>query len=277
MKILFCGDVMGRSGRDVITTELPKLKQQLQPSITVVNGENAAGGFGITPKICKQLYEAGADVITTGNHAWDQKEIIPYVETDPYFLRPLNYSNTKTPGRGIATFTLEDGRQVIIIHVMTRLFMKEMLDCPFLAVEEALKTYRLENSSIAAIMIDIHGEANSEKMALAQMFDGRVSFVVGTHTHIPTADCQVLPKGTAYQTDAGMCGDYDSVIGMDKVVPIGRFLGKVGLPRMTPAMGPATLCGTYVEIDDQTGLATHISPVRVGGRLRPEAGGLSLA
>ena len=267
MKLIFCGDVVGRAGRDSINTYIPILREQLQPDIVVVNGENAAAGFGLSPKICKQFYEAGVDVITTGNHIWDQKEIIPYLDSDPNTLRPLNFSNPGIPGRGICEFQLKNGRKFIVIHVMARLFMKDTLDCPFFALKKVLQIYNLTNPAIAGIMIDVHGEANSEKMAIAQMVDGQVSFVVGTHTHIPTADTQIFPKGTAYQTDAGMCGDYNSVIGMQKDVPIGRFLGTPGLPRMKPAAGEATLCGTYVEIDDRSGHATKIHPLRLGGTL----------
>jgi len=267
MKALFCGDVVGRSGREVLIKHLAKLRKELKLDIIVVNGENAAGGFGINPGICKELYDAGTDVITTGNHIWDQKDIIPYIDSDPKLLRPINYSNKKLPGRGVFSHTIGNGKKVIVINVMTRLFMADHLDCPFDAVEEALKSYPLSSSSIAGIIVDAHGETNSEKMAIAQMLDGKVSMVVGSHTHIPTADHQILSKGTAYHSDAGMCGDYDSVIGMEKTIPIERFRGKVPKRRMEPALGPATLCGTYVEVDDNTGLATYISPVRIDGKL----------
>lgn len=268
MRLIFCGDVVGRSGREIVVKELPGLREKLGADVVVVNGENAAGGFGITPKICREIYNAGANVITTGNHIWDQKEILPYLPTDPNCLRPVNYSNPSLPGRGVGEFTLKDGRTFVVIHAMCRLFMKDALDCPFFAVEKVLKQYNLSNSTIAGIMIDIHGEASSEKMALAHMFDGQVSFVVGTHTHTPTADAQIFQGGTAFQSDAGMCGDYNSVIGMQPEVPIGRFLGKPGLPRMKPGAGEATLCGTFVEIDDSTGHAVQIHPIRVGGKLQ---------
>ncbi|MEN8236881.1 MAG: TIGR00282 family metallophosphoesterase [Pseudomonadota bacterium] len=268
MRLIFCGDVVGRSGREVIVEKLPSLREKLKADLVIVNGENAAGGFGITPTICKEFYEAGVDIITTGNHIWDQKQILPYLPTDPNCLRPINYSNQSLPGRGVCEFTLKDGRVFVVIHAMCRLFMKDAVDCPFFAVEGILKKYSLSRPSIAGIMIDIHGETNSEKMALAHMVDGQVSFVVGTHTHIPTADAQIFSKGTAYQSDAGMCGDYNSVIGMKPEVPIGRFLGKPGLPRMKPAMGEATLAGVFIEINDRTGLAMQIEPIRVGGILK---------
>jgi metallophosphoesterase (TIGR00282 family) len=265
MKLLFCGDVVGRSGRDAILEHIPRLRSELGLDAVVVNGENAAAGFGITKKICEDFYRAGVDIITTGNHIWNQKEIISYIDHDLRLLRPMNYPKG-TPGRGIGAHTLRDGRQVIVIHVMLRLFM-ETLDDPFAAVEEAMRLYNLAQPQVAAIILDAHGEASSEKMALAHMVDGRISFVVGTHTHIPTADAQILPKGTAYQTDAGMCGDYNSVIGMKKEIPIARFIQKMPTARFEPAEGEATLCGVYVEIDDKTGLADAIAPVRLGGRL----------
>ncbi len=267
MKVLFCGDIVGRSGREVVVKHLPKLRKELGLDLVVVNAENAAGGFGITATICQELYDAGTDIISTGNHIWDQKEIIAYIDSDPRLLRPVNYSNQKLPGRGIATHTLPNGKKVIVINLMTRLFMADHLDCPFVAIEEILKSYPLNSSSIAGIIIDAHGEANSEKMAIAQMVDGKATLVVGSHTHIPSADHQILTNGTAYQTDAGMCGDYDSVIGMAKDIPIARFKGKVPIKRMEPALGEATLCGTYIEANETTGLATYISPVRIDGKL----------
>ena len=220
MKILFIGDVVGRAGRDVVTGRLPGLRDELGLDFVVLNGENAAAGFGITAKICAEFYAAGADVITTGNHVWDQREIITYIDSDPRLLRPLNYPKG-TPGRGAGVFEAKRGRKVLVVHVMCRLFMPT-LDDPFAAVEAALAQHRL-GGTVAACVVDIHGEATSEKMALGHVVDGRASLAVGSHTHVPTADAQILPGGTAYHTDAGMCGDYDSVIGMEKSLAVARF------------------------------------------------------
>ena len=270
MRLLFCGDVVGRPGRDVVCENLSRLRDELSLDFVVVNVENAAGGFGITQKICEEFYAAGADVLTTGNHVWDRREIIPYIGTDPNLLRPQNYP-AGTPGTGVAVAKARDGRKVMVVQVMTRLFM-DPLDDPFVAAEAALTKERLGGSVNAAIL-DVHGEATSEKMALGHSFDGRFSLIVGTQSHIPTADAQILPGGTAYQTDAGMCGDYDSVIGMKKEVAIARFRRKMPTERMEPTDGPGTLCAVFVETDDETGLAATVSPLRLGGRLAPAAPG----
>lgn len=267
MRILYCGDVMGRSGRDIVTGELPKLRERLGLDFVLVNGENAAGGFGITPEICRAFYQQGADVVLLGNHAWDQREIIGYIDGDPKLLRPFNYPKG-TPGRGIAEFRLADGRRIAVMQLMGRLFM-DPLDCPFQALDEGLAAYRM-GGNVQAIIVDIHAEATSEKMSIGHAADGRVSLVAGTHTHIPTADSQILPGGTAYITDVGMCGDYDSVIGVKKEVPLHRFRRKLPGDRMTPAEGAATLCAVFVETDDRTGKAKHIAPLRLGGRLAPQ-------
>ncbi len=266
MRILYCGDVMGRSGREVVIDQLPKLRERLKLDFVLVNGENAAGGFGITAEICRGFYQVGADTILLGNHSWDQREIISYIENDQRLLRPLNYPKG-TPGRGAAVFTTGDGRKVLVIQLMGRLFM-ESLDCPFQAVEEALTGYRL-GGHVQAVVVDMHAEATSEKMAMAHMLDGKASLVAGTHTHVPTADTMLLPGGTAYITDIGMCGDYDSVIGMKKELPIQRFRRRMPTERVTPADGPGTLCAVFVETDDRTGLAKHAAPLRIGGRLAP--------
>ena len=267
MKILICGDVVGRAGRRVVCDSLPDLRRQLDLDFIVVNGENAAGGFGITPKICDQIFAAGADVITTGNHVWDQKEIVPHFEREKRLLRPQNYPEG-TPGTGVAVFPDHRGRTVLMLHFMALLFMPS-LDDPFAGVEMALLNRHLGSGDIAAIILDFHGEATSEKMAMGHMLDGRVSVVVGTHSHVPTADEQVLPQGTAYISDIGMCGDYDSVIGMKKEGSIERFRKKIPGPRLEAAQGPATLCAVFIETDDETGLATRIAPLRMGGRLSP--------
>ncbi len=267
MRILICGDVVGRAGRTVVTNNLSKLRERYSVDFAIVNGENAAGGFGITPKICNELYDAGADVITTGNHVWDQRDIIPHFDRERRLLRPDNFP-AGTPGSGVGEYRDGRGRRIVVLHLMARLFM-DPLDDPFAAIERMLGTWRL-GSNVDAILLDFHGEATSEKMAMAHFVDGRVSGVVGTHTHIPTADAQVLPGGTAYQSDLGMCGDYDSVIGIRKEISIERFIRKMPTARMEAAPNEATLCAALIEIDDATGLATSIRPVRTGGRLHEE-------
>jgi len=264
MKILMVGDVVGKSGRDAIAAHLPDLRQRLDLDFVVVNGENAAHGFGITDKICASFYQLGADVITTGNHVWDQREIMNYIGGDPKLLRPLNYP-AGTPGNGFGVYQARDGRKVLVMHAMGRLYM-DPLDDPFSAIERVMVQHAL-GVQVQAILMDFHGEASSEKLAMGHFLDGRVSAVVGTHTHVPTADYQILVGGTAYQTDLGMTGDYDSVIGMKKRTATERFTTKLPQGRLEPAEGEATLCGLYVETDDKTGLATVSVPVRIGGRL----------
>ncbi|HQS83688.1 MAG: metallophosphoesterase [Alphaproteobacteria bacterium 16-39-46] len=264
MRLLYFGDVVGRSGREVVLENLPALKDALRPDFTVLNGENSAAGFGITQKICEEFFKNGIDCITLGNHSWDQKEILTYIGNEPRLLRPLNYP-PGVPGKGFNLFTLSNGRKILIIQVMGRLFM-DALDDPFRAVDEVLKTYPL-GTSIPFIFVDIHAEATSEKMALAHYLDGRVTAVVGTHTHIPTADEQIFPLGTAYQSDVGMCGDYNSVIGMKKEIPISRFTKKISGERMVPAEGKGDLCAVFIVSDDKTGRALSIDPIRMGPRL----------
>ncbi len=264
MRLLFFGDIMGRSGRQAVMTMLPRLKDALGVDVTVANCENAAHGFGVTPKICADLYDAGVDILTTGNHVWDCRDIISYIETDRRLLRPGNFP-AGTPGRGVGEISLEDGRVVVVMQFMARLFM-DALDDPFARAQEELARYRLGRTA-AAIFIDFHGEATSEKNAFACYLDGHVSAVVGTHVHIPTADARILPGGTAYQTDAGMCGDYDSIIGMDKKESVARFVRKMRGSRLQVAEGEATICAVLIDINDRTGLADHIEPIRLGGCL----------
>lgn len=266
MKLLYCGDIVGRAGRRAVAKHLPGLRADFGIDLVVANGENAAAGFGITPKVAAELHDAGVDILTTGNHAFDQREIMPYMDKDTRILRPANYP-PGTPGRGATQVTTATGRDVLVIQVMLRLFM-EALDDPFRAVEDALADHEM-GRSVDAVIVDVHGEATSEKMAMGQMLDGRVSLVVGSHSHIPTADAQIFSGGTGYQTDAGMCGDYDSVIGMEKDEAIARFVTRMRRERLSPAMGEGTLCAVYCETDDATGLATRIAPVRLGGRLAP--------
>lgn len=261
--LLFVGDVVGRSGRDAVAKHLPGLIASHKPELVVVNGENSAGGFGITAAICAQFFDLGVDVITTGNHAWDQREILGYIDSEPRLLRPLNYPKG-SPGNGAFVTTGRTGKRVLVANVMLRLFMDAM-DDPFAAIDKVLKQVPM-GGAVDAILVDVHGEASSEKMAMGHYLDGRTSLVVGTHTHIPTADHHVMSKGTAYQTDAGMTGDYRSVIGMKAEPAIYRFTRKLPSERLTPAEGEATLCGCLVQVGSD-GKAMVIEPVRCGGAL----------
>ena len=264
MNILFLGDIIGKPGRDALYAELPRLRQSLKLDLVIANGENAAGGFGITRAIAEEFFSIGVDVISTGNHWADQKEIFTYIDTEDRILRPANYPKG-TPGRGANLYQTPAG-SVLVINAMGRVFM-DALDDPFAAVDRELTACPLGEGA-DAIVVDMHAEATSEKMAMGHFCDGRASFVVGTHSHVPTADAQILPGGTAYQTDAGACADYDSVIGMDKAEPLQRFTRKISSQRFAPATGPATLCGVFV-VTGAKGLATRIEPVRIGGRLKP--------
>jgi 2',3'-cyclic-nucleotide 2'-phosphodiesterase len=264
MRILFLGDLVGRSGRNAVIGALPRLRERYGAHFVVVNGENAAGGFGITEPILIELLDAGADVVTTGNHVWDQREALVFIERHDRLLRPLNFPQG-TPGKGAGLFKASNGAEVLVINAMGRVFMAD-LDCPFRTVERELEVCPLKTRA-DAILIDFHAEATSEKQAMGYFVDGRASCVIGTHTHVPTADEQILPLGTAYISDAGMCGDYDSVLGMEKAEPLQRFLTKIQTERFQPASGEATICGVAVETDDATGLACAIAPVRLGGRL----------
>jgi metallophosphoesterase (TIGR00282 family) len=266
MRVLFLGDVVGRSGRKAVKQHLPALRERYAPDFVILNGENAAGGFGITEAICQEFLDAGVDVVTTGNHVWDQREALVFIERQERLLRPLNFP-VGTPGRGAGLFKAANGADVLVINAMGRVFMGD-LDCPFRAVERELEACPLGDGA-DAVIIDFHAEATSEKQAFGYFVDGRASFVVGTHTHVPTSDDQILPGGTAYVSDVGMCGDYDSVLGMNKEEPLQRFLRKIPNGRFEPSLGEATVSGMAVEIDDGSGLATAIAPVRVGGRLRP--------
>ncbi|MFY9698222.1 MAG: TIGR00282 family metallophosphoesterase [Rhodoplanes sp.] len=266
MRILFVGDIVGRSGRAILLERLPALVEDWKLDFVAINGENAAGGFGVTEAICGELIAAGGDAITLGNHAWDQREALVFIERVPKLVRPLNFPRG-TPGRGAALLDAKNGARVLVINLMGRIFM-DPLDDPFAAVEAELAACAL-TSGADAIIVDIHCEATSEKQSMGYFLDGKASLVVGTHTHVPTADHQILPNGTAYITDVGMTGDYDSVIGMVKDEPLNRFLRRIPSARMEPANGPATLCGIAVETDDRTGLATRVAAVRLGGRLEP--------
>ncbi|XSG83434.1 MAG: TIGR00282 family metallophosphoesterase [Methyloligella sp. ZOD6] len=264
MRLLFLGDLVGRSGRTAVIEALPGLRDRYKADFVVVNGENAAGGFGITEQILVELLDAGADVVTTGNHVWDQREALVFIERYDQLLRPLNFP-PGTPGKGSGLFKARNGQEVLVVNAMGRVFMQE-LDCPFRAVDQELEACGLARGA-DAIFLDFHAEATSEKESMGHFVDGRASCMVGTHTHVPTADHQILDGGTAYISDAGMCGDYNSVLGMEKEEPISRFISRIPSNRFGPAHGEATICGVALETDDATGLARRFAPVRLGGRL----------
>jgi 2',3'-cyclic-nucleotide 2'-phosphodiesterase len=266
VRILFVGDVVGRSGRAAVSEHLPRMIRDWELELVVVNGENAAGGFGITESIYQELLDLGADAITLGNHAWDQREALVFIERAPRLIRPANFPKG-TPGRGAAMVDTKRGRRALVVNAIGRVFMTAF-DDPFAVLEGELRDCPL-GAGADAIVVDFHCEATSEKQAIGFFCDGRASLVVGTHTHVPTADHQILPGGTAYMTDAGMTGDYDSIIGMQKDEPLRRFTTGIPSSRFEPALGTATLSGLAVETSDATGLAQKIAPVRIGGRLQP--------
>jgi 2',3'-cyclic-nucleotide 2'-phosphodiesterase len=264
VRILFIGDIVGRSGRGIVVERLPGLIRDWKLDFVVVNGENAAGGFGITEAIYQDLIGAGADAVTLGNHSWDQKEALVFIERAPRLIRPVNYPKG-TPGRGAALLDARNGARVLVVNAMGRIFM-DPLDDPFAALEREVAACPLKTAA-DAIIVDMHAEASSEKQAMGFFLDGKVSLVIGTHTHVPTADHQVLRGGTGFMTDVGMTGDYDSCIGMTKEEPLTRFLRRIPGGKFEPALGPATLCGLAVETEDATGLARRVAAVRLGGRL----------
>lgn len=263
MKILFIGDIVGEEGRKAFIRHLPDLRKKLNPDSVIVNCENAAHGFGITPRICEELFELGVNCLTTGNHVWDKSEIIPYIKEEPRLIRPLNFPEG-TPGNGVHTYRDHAGKFVTVINAQGRLFM-DALDDPFRGMDKILKELKLGTGS-NAIIVDFHAEATSEALAFGNYLDGRVTAVLGTHTHVPTADHRILPKGTAYQTDVGMTGCYDSIIGFDKVTPINGFITRIKSGRLEPATGDGAVCGALITVNDKTGLAERIDPVRVGGK-----------
>lgn len=266
MKIIFLGDIFARSGRDAVAKYLPQLKKHFSPDFTIINGENAAHGFGITPDMTKDLFKIGIDVITGGNHSFDKAEIIATLSQNNNILRPLNLPEN-VPGKGYGLYTAGNGQQILVINVMGRLFMEPFLNCPFKATEEVLKKYPL-GGNIKAIFVDLHGETTSEKMAFAKYFDGKISAVVGTHTHVPTADAHIMKNGTAYQSDAGMCGDYDSVIGLKPEIALANFLKTTPRPKhKEPASGAATVCGVFIQTGAE-GKAEVIEPIRIGPNLQ---------
>jgi 2',3'-cyclic-nucleotide 2'-phosphodiesterase len=264
MRLLFIGDIVGKPGRTIVQERLPELRRRYKLDCVVINGENSAGGFGITEDICQDLIDAGADAVTLGNHSWDQREALVFIQRQTRLIRPVNYT-PGTPGRGAALIDTADGRRVLVVNALGRLYM-EPHDDPFRAVEREVEACPL-GQACDAIIIDMHAEATSEKQAMGYFLDGRVSLVVGTHTHVPTADHRILPKGTAYQSDAGMTGNYQSILGMDRREPIRRWLEKTPGSRLEVAEGPGTICAVAVETDDRTGLARHVAPLRVGATL----------
>jgi metallophosphoesterase (TIGR00282 family) len=264
MRILFIGDVVGRTGRSIVNERLPGLITEWKLDLVVINGENAAGGFGITEAIYNEMVDAGVDAITLGNHAWDQREALVFIERAPRLIRPVNYPKG-TPGRGAALVETKNGKHALVINAMGRVFM-DALDDPFAAVERELAACALKTGA-DAIVLDMHCEATSEKQSMGFFVDGRVSLMVGTHTHCPTADHRIMPGRTAFVSDVGMTGDFESVIGMNKDEPLNRFLHKVPGGKFEPANGPATLCAIAAETDDATGLALKIGAVRLGGIL----------
>lgn len=265
MKLLFLGDVVGRGGRRAITDVLPRLRADWGLDFVVVNGENATGGMGLSGDHARAIFEAGADCVTLGDHSFDQKDMLQAIEAEPRIIRPLNFAKN-APGRGARVFSDARGRKVLVAQALGQVFMKRPFDDPFSALDATLRAHPL-GGAVQAAIVDIHCEATSEKMGVGHFCDGRASLVVGTHTHVPTADAQILPGGTAYLSDAGMCGDYNSVIGMEKEEPLRRFISGMPKGRFVPAMADVTLSGVYVETDDRSGRATRIEMVRQGGRL----------
>ena len=263
MKVLFLGDIVGRNARNLAQKKINELKQQLQLDAVIINVENAAGGFGVTPAICDDFFNAGADVLTTGNHIWDKREIISYITKTDRLLRPLNMIEG-TPGLGITIVKLKNGT-IGVANLMTNLFMSRS-DPVFDKIPLIINDLKL-SKNVDFSLVDVHGEASSEKMALGFALDGNVSAVVGTHTHVPTADYQILENGTAYITDVGMSGDYNSIIGMNKKDALNRFMyPNEKKSRLEVSSGEPTLCGVVIETDTN-GLSKSIIPLRLGGRL----------
>jgi metallophosphoesterase (TIGR00282 family) len=264
MKLLFLGDVVGRAGRDAVSERLPGLITQLGLDFVIINGENASHGRGLTEGHFNDLRAAGADVVTLGDHAWDQRDTITYIEREPTLIRPINFP-PGTPGRGANLIEGRNGHRVLVINAQGRVFM-DPVDDPFRAVDAAIAACPLGEQA-DAIVVDFHTEATSEIQAMGFYLDSRASLVVGTHTHIPTSDHRILKGGTALMADAGMCGDFDSIIGVEADEPLNRFLTGIAHGRFTPAEGEATLCGVVIETDPRTGVAINVSPLRVGGTL----------
>jgi len=265
MKILFLGDIVGESGCLAVKKYLPEKILENKIDFVIVNGENAAKeGIGITEEITNNLFDIGIDVITTGNHVWDQKETATHIEKENRLLRPINMIQ-QSPGKGFGIYNSKNGFKIGVLNLMGNIFMKKCDDL-FETAKKFISKNKLKKD-YDFLIVDIHGEITSEKMALGHFFDGQATFVVGTHTHVPTSDTIILKKGTAYQTDAGMCGDYNSVIGMNKENSINRFLKKSS-QKHYPATGEASLCGSIVECNVETGLAKNINQFIFGGDLK---------
>ena len=264
MKLLFLGDVVGRAGRAAIIDRLPKLRAEWGLDFVVVNAENATSGIGLSGKHAEAILNAGADCITLGDHAFDQRDMTNYIEQETRILRPINFAK-QAPGSGSRMFNA-GGKKILVVQVLGQVFMKRPFDDPFSALEHVFRKHPLGGQA-DAIIVDVHAEATSEKMAMGHWCDGRASLCVGTHTHVPTSDAMILPKGCAYLSDAGMCGDYHSVIGMQRDEPLRRFITGMPKERFSPATGEATLSGVFVETDSK-GAATRVVPIRVGGRLQ---------
>ncbi len=257
MKVLFIGDIFGEPGRRALSRAVPRLVAQRQIDIVIGNGENAAGGFGITPELAEELFDLGLAVITTGNHAWDKKEILDYFPREPRLLRPANYPDG-VPGHGSVVVESAGGEKLGVLQLMGRAYMPT-LDCPFQVAKKELAVLK---KRVAAVIVDMHAEATSEKMAMGHYLDGEVVAVVGTHTHVQTADDQIFPKGTAYMTDIGMTGPLHSVIGVKKELAIEKFL--TGMPRrFEVASGPSVFCAVLIELDARLGKALSIERIRI--------------
>jgi len=265
MNILILGDIVGPSGRDAIIEKLPNLIKRKKLDFVIVNGENAAdSGVGITKQNTEEFFEAGVDVITTGNHVWDQKETMGFITSEKRLLRPENLAQG-SPGTGVGIFNSKNNKKVAVINLMGNVFMRKCEDV-FEAAKKFIQIIKLKRD-VDFIIVDLHGEITSEKMAMGYFFDGKVTVFVGTHTHVPTSDYRILEKGTAYQTDIGMCGDYNSVIGMNRDNSLKRFFNDPSARKHYPALGEATISGLMVKADDETGLAKEVEPIIVGGAL----------
>ena len=265
MNILILGDIMGPSGREAIIKKLPNLIKKKKLDFVIINGENAADpGVGITKKNTEEFFEAGTDVITTGNHVWDQKETMEFITSEKRLLRPENLVKG-SPGVGTGIFNSKNNKKVAVINLMGNIFMKKCEDV-FEEAKKFIKMVKLKRDA-DFIIVDLHGEITSEKMAMGYLFDGKATAVVGTHTHVPTSDHRIMEKGTAYQTDIGMCGDYNSVIGMNRDNSLKKFLRDSSAVKHYPALGEATISGLMVMADKKTGLAKKVEPIIVGGVL----------
>ncbi len=261
MNVLFLGDLVGENTLPFLKKNLPNILKKYNISFVIVNGENLANGYGITPNLCDQLFDIGIDVISSGNHIWDQEKIIPYIARQENLLRPFNYPK-KQPGKGLGIFKDKFGNKVIVINMLCNLFMQKA-DNAFVEIKKLLKDIRLKKDC-DAIFIDLHGEVASEKQALAYMIDGKVTAVLGTHTHVPTSDLRVLPNGTAFQTDTGMCGDYDSVIGGNKNSWIEKFQIKNDYKKINSSDKNVALCGAIIKVNKDNGLSSLVEQIIIG-------------